>query len=426
MSSLPSSDPAASSATNLSPATRRTALIAVTTLFFMWGFLTCLNDIIIPHLRNVFHLNYFQAFLVQFSFFGAYFIMSLPAGAVIARVGYHRGMVIGLLTAGLGTLLFYPAASYLSYGFFLFALFVLSTGITLLQVAANPYISILGKPETSASRLNLAQAFNSLGTTLAPWFGSFLILSAVALPAVMTDSQRLTEAASVKIPYLCLTGVLVFLAILLAFIPLPTITTVEETDGPKESFFAALRIPHVAFGTLAIFLYVGAEVAIGSALVNFLEDPHIAGLDEKTAGSDLKYYWGAAMIGRFIGSALLQFIRTNVLLAVAACAAVVLLAVGFFTSGSIAMWSVLAIGLFNSVMFPNIFTLGIANLGHLTGRASSLLIMAIVGGAIVPEIMGITADQLGLQHSLFIPALCYLYIIFYGLSGYKSSPSEAT
>jgi FHS family L-fucose permease-like MFS transporter len=426
MTPLPTSDPAAASALQLSPATRRTALIAVTTLFFMWGFLTCLNDIIIPHLRKVFDLNYFQAFLVQFAFFGAYFIMSLPAGAIIARVGYHRGMVIGLLTAGLGALLFYPAASYLSYGFFLFALFVLASGITLLQVAANPYISVLGKPETAASRLNLAQAFNSLGTTLAPFFGGFLILSAATLPAVLTDSQRLAEASSVKLPYLLLTGVLVLLAVVLAFIPLPTITTVEETTGPKESFFAAMRVPHVSLGTIAIFLYVGAEVAIGSALVNFMEDPHIAGFSLQKAAYYVPYYWGGAMVGRFIGSALLQFVRSNILLAVFAAITVVLLAVGFSTSGSVAMYSVLAIGLFNSIMFPNIFTLGIANLGHLTGRASSLLIMAIIGGAIVPEIMGLAADRIGLQHSLFIPAICYLYIIFYGLSGYKSNPGEAT
>lgn len=405
---------------HISAASRRFGLIVVTSLFFIWGFITVLNDILVPHLKSVFDLNYLQASMIQFVFFGAYFIMSLPAGKLIAWVGYQRGMVLGLLTTSLGTLLFYPAAGYLSYNLFLTALFILATGITILQVAANPYISTLGRPETASSRLNLAQAFNSLGTTLAPKIGGVLILAQIA---GAVGRSKLEEAASVKIPYLELTAVLVVVAVILALIKLPTISVIEEDAEHPGTLWDTLKVPHLALGSLGIFLYVGAEVAIGSYLVNYMMEPDIAGYTSVVAAGFVSYYWGGAMIGRFIGSGLLQAIPANRLLAINAACAAVLAMVGFFSYGAIAMWSVLAIGLFNSIMFPNIFTLGISQLGHLTSRGSSLLIMAIVGGAIVPAIMGRAADLFGIHHSLFIPALCYLYIIYYGLSGYRDKRS---
>jgi FHS family L-fucose permease-like MFS transporter len=408
----------------LTSAARWTGLISVTTLFFMWGFLTVLNDILVPHLRSVFDLSYFQVSLIQFVFFGAYFLMSIPAGKVVAVLGYKGSMVAGLLTAAAGTLCFYPAASFLSYGFFLGALFILSTGITILQVAANPYISALGRPATASSRLNMAQAFNSLGTTLAPYFGGWLILG---VPVAGVVTSKLAEAATVKVPYLELTGVLIFLALILALIKLPALHNVEEAGANPGTWMETLQIPHVIFGAIGIFVYVGAEVSIGSYLVNFMMDPLVGNLPKNVAASYLSYYWGGAMVGRFIGSGLLQVVRANRLLAVNAAIASILCGVGYLTNGNLAMWSVLAIGLFNSIMFPNIFTLGIAELGHLTRRGSSILIMAIVGGAFIPVVMGKLADIQGVHHSLFVPLICYLYIIFYGWRGYqvKTIPADA-
>jgi FHS family L-fucose permease-like MFS transporter len=400
----------------LPDSSRRVGLIAVTTLFFMWGFLTCLNDILIPHLKSVFNLNYVQASAIQFTFFGAYFLMSIPAGKVIAWLGYQRSMVVGLLTAAAGALLFYPASAFLSYGLFLGGLFVLATGTTILQVAANPYIAALGKPETASSRLNLAQAFNSLGTTLAPLFGGWLILAAPVGGVVL---GKLAEAAQVQVPYLELAGTLILLAVILFFIKLPPLSEVEEEKSRPGTWRETLMTSHLRLGALGIFLYVGAEVSIGSYLVNFMMDPEVGGLSKSVAASYLSCYWFGAMVGRFMGSGLLQVVRANVLLTINAIIAATLVLIGFLTNGHLAMVSVLAIGLFNSIMFPNIFTLGIAGLGHLTRRGSSILIMAIVGGAIVPVAMGKTADMIGVHHALFIPFLCYVYIIYFGLAGYR-------
>jgi FHS family L-fucose permease-like MFS transporter len=406
-------DPSSPEGRGLSASARRLGLVVVTALFFIWGFITVLNDILVPHLKSVFDLNYFQASMIQFVFFGAYFIMSLPAGRMIARVGYQNGMVLGLLITGMGTALFYPAADFLSYHLFLAALFILATGITVLQVAANPYISVLGKPETASSRLNLAQAFNSLGTTLAPWIGGGLILA-----QIHTETTKFAEASSVKIPYLELTAILFVLAAVLFIIKLPRLAAIEEVATHPGTLWDALKIPHLSLGGLAIFLYVGAEVSIGSYLINFMMDPDVAGYTKQEAAGYVSWYWGGAMVGRFIGSALLQKITADRLLAVnASCAALLALA-GFLAHGPTAMWLVLAIGVFNSIMFPNIFTLGINGLGQLTSRGSSILIMAIVGGAVVPTLMGRMADLFGIHHSLFIPSLCYLYIIYYSLAGY--------
>ncbi|MHB1050287.1 MAG: sugar MFS transporter [Bacteroidota bacterium] len=389
----------------------RIPLTVVTMLFFMWGFLTCLNDILVPHLKVVFDLNYTQVMLIQFTFFTAYFIMSIPSGKIINIFGYQKGIVIGLVTAGVGTFLFYPAASFPSYPLFLTALFVLASGITLLQVAANPYVAVLGRPETASSRLNLTQAFNSLGTTVAPFFGGMLILNSTEM---LTPQQ---EAASVQMPYVGLGIALLVLAFAMAKFKLPVIAAVEDHHAKAGTLRQALKHKHLVLGAVGIFLYVGAEVSIGSFLVNFLGQPDIAGLKESVAAGFVSYYWGGAMIGRFIGSALLQKINPGKLLGLFALITCGLVFTTVFTTGSVAMWTILSVGLFNSIMFPTIFTLGIDGLGKLTSQGSSVLIMAIVGGAIIPLAQGALADSYGIQLAFILPAVCYLYIVYYGFIG---------
>jgi len=388
------------------------AMAIVTSLFFVWGFLTCLNDILIPHLKAVFGLNYAAAALVQFVFFGAYFLMSLPAGKIVGWLGYQQSMVVGLLTAAAGALLFCPAASFASYPVFLGALFVLASGITLLQIAANPFVSSLGKPETASSRLNLTQAFNSLGTTVAPSFGGWLILAGGGAGTVMMD--RTARAASVKVPYLIITGVLLFMAWFLSKFQLPKLAAIEGDQKHHGSFIEALCVPNLSLGCIGIFLYVGAEVAIGSYLINFMGEPTVTSLTPKMAAGYVSYYWGGAMLGRFLGSFLLRKVSAAWLLRFNALVAASLCMLAYASCGTIAMWAILLVGLFNSIMFPNIFTLGIRGLGRLTSHGSSLLIMAIVGGAVIPVLMGRVADIIGLHQSFFIPAICYLYIAYYG------------
>ena len=404
----------------------RVALAVVTTIFFMWGFLTCLNDILIPHLKSVFQLNFAQAMLVQFTFFGAYFLMSLPAGRLVARVGYKQGIVIGLVIAGIGALGFWPAAELRIYGAFLTALFVLATGITVLQVAANPYVALLGPERTSSSRLTLAQALNSLGTTLAPFFGGVLILSnTVRSPeqlAVMPEVERAAyfahEAQAVQGPYLGLGIFLFLLAVFVFLFRLPTLTeTTEAADTSSHSWGDVLRHRHLVFGVLGIFFYVGAEVAIGSLMVNYFSLPEIGGISEAQASNYLMAYWFLAMVGRFAGSALMVKLSPRKLLATFAAVNMALLVITMTNTGVVAMYSLIGIGLFNSIMFPTIFALSIERLGPLTSKASSLLIMAIVGGAVVPFLQGLLADRIGLHHSFILPLLCYGYIIFYGLVG---------
>ena len=392
------------------------ALGVVTTLFFMWGFLTCMNDILIPHLKNVFHLGYAQGALVQFSFFSAYFLISLPAGKLVARIGYKRGLPIGLATAGVGALLFYPAASLPSYPLFLAALFVLASGITVLQVTANPYVTVLGPPATASSRLNLTQAFNSLGTTVAPSFGGRFILGAVE-----HAEGPLAEAHAVRLPYLGLAGMLFVLAVALAFIKLPTITSVEGEEAKHGSFRDALRIPHLRRAAVGIFLYVGAEVSIGSFLVNFFALPTIAGLREADAATYVSFYWGGAMVGRFIGAAVVRKYDPGRVLAASAVVAALLVTATVLLGGHVAMWTILAVGLFNSIMFPTIFALGIEGLGKLTSQGSSILVMSIVGGAILPVIFGWLADGIGVHHAFVLPAVCYLYIVHFGVRGSRGA-----
>lgn len=401
-------------------------LATVTTLFFMWGFLTCLNDILVPHLKAIFDLNYTRVMLIQFAFFGAYFIFSIPSARIIDWIGYQRSMVLGLLTMGVGAFLFVPAASAPSYPLFLGALIVLAAGITCLQVAANPYVTVLGKPETASSRLNLTQAFNSLGTFLAPFFGGILILSAApktaaeirALPAADALAYRLHEAASVKMPYVGLGIALVLLAIAIGSFKLPKIEHAQHKVGEKVND-SIWTHPNLIFGAIAIFVYVGAEVSIGSFLVNYFAQPDIGGLTEKVAASFVAFYWGGAMVGRFIGSALLQKVKTGGLLGICALCAAFLVAMSMLTYGHFAMYSIILVGFFNSIMFPSIFTLGVAELGPLTGDGSGIMIMAIVGGAIIPLAQGWVADHIGIHHAFFLPVICYLYILFFALSGSK-------
>jgi FHS family L-fucose permease-like MFS transporter len=402
------------------------ALAVVTTLFFMWGFLTCLNDILIPHFKGMFGLNYRQSMMVQLFFFGAYAVFSVPSAKLIDWIGYQRSMVVGLLTMGVGAFFFVPAASVPSYPLFLVAVTVLAAGITCLQVAANPYVTVLGKPQTASSRLNLTQAFNSLGTFLAPFFGGLLILSAApktiqeirALTPDALQAYRLHEAATVKTPYVGLGIALVLLAIAIGSFKLPKIEHAQHKVGEKVGD-SIWKHPNLVFGAIAIFVYVGAEVSIGSFLVNYFSQPEIGGLTEKVAASFVAFYWGGAMVGRFIGSGLLQKVKTGSLLGICAICASALVGISMLTNGHMAMWSIILVGFFNSIMFPSIFTLGVAELGPLTGDGSGIMIMAIVGGAIIPLFQGWIADKIGIHHAFFLPVLCYLYIVFFALSGSK-------
>ena len=401
-------------------------LAVVTTLFFMWGFLTCLNDILVPHLKSIFDLNYAQVMLIQFVFFSAYFLFSMPWSRIVNTIGYQRTMVTGLLTMAVGATLFIPAASAASYPLFLTALLILAGGITGLQVAANPYVDRLGKPETASSRLDLTQAFNSLGTTIAPKIGGLLILSAAPLAVEQLrqlapealHAYRVQQAASVKMPYAVLTGALILLAILIGMSKLPKIETAEKRSG-KAVNDSVWKHRNLVLGAIGIFTYVGAEVSIGSFLVNYLGMPAIAGLTAKTAAGFVSLYWGGAMVGRFLGAPLLRRVKPGHLLALCAIVAATLVTVSMLVGGHLAMWSILAVGFFNSIMFPTIFSLGIAELGPLTGTGSGILNMAIVGGAILPVMQGAIADRMGLHHAFFLPVLCYLFILFYGLIGSK-------
>ncbi|MEC4748488.1 sugar MFS transporter [Methylomicrobium sp. Wu6] len=405
------------------------SLSILTSLFFMWGFVTCLNDILIPHLKSLFILNYTQVMLVQFCFFAAYPIVSVPSGYFVERFNYQAGIITGLTLASIGCLLFYPAAELLCYPLFLAAFFVLASGITLLQVSANPYVTILGQPETASGRLTLTQAFNSLGTTLAPYFGGLLILTIPvktidelkSLNAEALAAYQSTQAKLVQLPYLGLAGTLLLIALIFAWIKLPNIApaviernnTELQVNGNKNAW----HYRHLILGALGIFVYVGAEVAIGSFLISYLGEPHVAGLSAQAASKYVSFYWGGAMLGRFVGAPLMQYISAGKLLTFNALSATLLVLIAMLGSGLIAMWSLLAIGLFNSIMFPTIFSLAFNGLGKHTGQGSGILCTAIVGGAILPAIQGVFADRIGLQLAFFIPALCYCYIAYYGWRG---------
>ncbi|KTF09127.1 sugar MFS transporter [Pseudoalteromonas sp. H103] len=386
-------------------------LTAMTTLFFLWGFITVLNDVLIPRLKGVFDLTYFEAMLVQFCFFGAYFIVSIPAGILVKQLGYKKGILTGLIVASIGCMLFYPAVVVHEYWLFLGALFVLAAGVTVLQVSANPYVAALGPEKTASSRLNLAQALNALGTTVGPYVGGILFFGTAGTLAASAAS-----AESVKVPYLMLAAALLLIAIIFAFIKLPEIEAHKEENNAAVESRSLTQAPHLTMGVLAIFCYVGGEVAIGSFLVNYFGEAHIAGLEEHAAAALISYYWGGAMVGRFIGSALLQKIAPAKAIAFNAFSVIALLLITIFTQGDLALYSVLAIGLFNSIMFPTIFSVAIEKLGSLTSKGSGWLCLAIVGGALVPLLQGFIADTVNIQQSFFVPMICYVFIAWYGLN----------
>ncbi|QMV20388.1 glucose/galactose MFS transporter [Granulicella sp. 5B5] len=418
------------------------AMSVATALFFMVGFLTCLNDIVIPHLKSIFELNYAEVLLVQFAFFSSYFIFSYPGGKLVEKVGYKKAMVIGLLVMAAGACGFLPAAYLALFPVFLGALIVLAAGMTIVQVAVNPYVTVIGPAAGAASRLNLAQAFNSFGTFIAPFIGGLLILGGAtqlspdkmhSLSAAALQEYRQVQAHTVTLPYIVITVTLVLLAIALAVIKLkPQTGQTDLTQDFRPGAFAEAlskpdtiwRHPWLLFGALGIFTYVGAEVAIGSLLVNYMGLSNIGALPEKVAANYLMVYWGGAMTGRFIGSGVLQKVRTGPVLGTAAICAFLLTVTSILTFGHVAMFALLFVGFCNSIMFPSIFTLGIQDLGPLTSKGSSLLIAAILGGAIIPELTGFLADKIGLHHAFVIPALCYVYIASYGIASIKRPPAR--
>ncbi|MGA3226023.1 MAG: sugar MFS transporter [Acidobacteriaceae bacterium] len=404
------------------------AMAMVTTLFFMWGFLTALNDILVPHLKSIFDLNYTRVMLINSAFFGSYFVFAIPSGLVIEKIGYKKTMVVGLLIMAVGALLFVPAANAPSFELFLAALIVLAAGVTALQVAANPYVTVLGPARTASSRLNLTQAFNSLGTTIAPYVGGMLILAAAPLSSVDLDklsasarqAYRLQEASTVKIPYIGIALALTALALAIAMFNLPKIETTREFRPMGETDAAARDLwkqRQLVLGALAIFLYVGAEVSIGSFLINYFTQPNIGNMTVKAAAGLVSLYWFSAMIGRFIGAAGLQKLSTRAVLGTVAVVACLLVVTSILSHGWLAMVTIILVGLFNSVMFPSIFTLGVEGLGPLTAKGSGLMVQAIVGGAIIPVAEGALADHIGIHHAFFLPALCYIYIAYYGFKG---------
>ena len=394
------------------------ALVVLTALFFMMGFITCMNDILIPHLQKIFTLTNFQAMLVQFCFFTAYAIMSIPMGHLVGKIGYKNGVIGGFLLTAVGCLLFYPAADSQSYPTFLGALFILASGVTLLQVAGNPYVTLLAKPGKESATLTLVQAFNSLGTTIAPIIGAHFILADAAQKA-----SKAEQIASVQIPYLGLAGLLILLAVFVKMIRLPDARkiAVEESEHNHDGKHNVWQYKHLILGVVGIFCYVGAEVSIGSFMVNILG--FLKGLSHAEGAKLLSYYWGGAMVGRFLGSAVMARVAPNRYLAFNASVATALLVIAIMVgkgNADIAMWALIAIGFFNSIMFPTIFSLATKNLGKFTNSASGILCTAIVGGALIPVLQGKIADDFGMMISYVAPAVCYLYIVFFALKGYKA------
>jgi len=425
----------------------RTAFIFVTTLFFLWGFITVLVDSLIPRIRELFTLTYFEAGLVQFAFFGAYFVLSIPAGAILSKIGYKRGIVLGLVTMAVGCLLFYPASSYREFSIFMLAYFTLAGGMTILQVAANPYVAALGSEVGASSRLNLSQAFNSLGTAIAPIIGAAFILSGKVKSAdeieALTESAKeaylISEAAAVQTPFLGIAGFILLLALVFVFFKLPKILQ----KSPRGGYGAVLAKPSLVLGAIGIFVYVGAEVAIGSYLVNYFIDMDMAtaiknsefmsGISETVIGDSLAnvsnlaivgafvtFYWSGAMVGRFIGAYLTKIMQPAKVLVAFAIGAMLMVAISMSTTGFVAMGTILAVGLFNSIMFPTIFTLAIDGLDDLKPQASGVLCTMIVGGALIPPLYGKLTDNFGFKMALGLVLVCYLYIFFYGRVRSKS------
>nr|WP_129586144.1 sugar MFS transporter [Sphingomonas montana] len=409
------------------PTNYRAALTLLASLFFMWGFITVINGTLLPHLRSVFQLSYTQTTLIESVWFIAYFFASIPSAKLIERVGYQRAMVIGLGMMAAGALMMVPAARMPSYGVTLFALFVIASGITLLQVAANPYVAVVGSPETASSRLNLVQAFNSAGATLAPLFGGYLILgrstsgTAVAGAAAATPAERLADAQSVILPYLIVAGVLAVLAIVIARFPLPAMGAATQRSARDDRRGQSLWTHrNLVFGIPAIFIYLIAEIGVGNLFINFVSQPDIGNLTHQQASNYLFLLWGGMMVGRLVGAFAMQRMDAGHALAIASVGAAIVMLIATFTTGHVAMWALISVGLFHSIMFPTIFTLGIKGLGPLTEEGSGLLIMAIAGGALV-VVQGWLADAYGLQWSFLLTVLCEGYILFYALWGSRTT-----
>lgn len=404
------------------------ALGLLASLFFMWGFITVINNTLLPHLRSVFDLSYTQTTLIESMWFIAYFVASIPSAKLIERIGYQKSLVVGLGIMAAGALIMVPAARIPSYGVTLTALFIIASGITLLQVAANPYVAVVGNPETASSRLNLVQALNSAGTMLAPMFGAYLILGrsvggTAKVGTVLTPAERLADAQSVQLPYLIVAAVLVVLAIVIARFPLPAMGQATQRVAKEERRNHSLwSHRNLVLGVPAIFIYLIAEIGVANLFVNFVSQPDIADLTHEQAGRYLTFLWAGMMVGRFVGSAIMQKVKAEHVLAAVSIGAFIVMLITSFATGPVAMWSLISVGLFHSIMFPTIFTLGIKGLGPLTEEGSGLLVMAIAGGALV-VVQGWLADSFGLQISFLLTAACELYVLFYALWG--SRPTHA-
>ncbi|WP_082552230.1 sugar MFS transporter [Massilia sp. Root351] len=403
-------------------------------LFFTWGFITVINNTLLPHLRSVFELNYTQTTLIESVWFIAYFVASIPSARLIERIGYKKSLVVGLSIMALGALLMIPAARLPSYIVTLVALFVIACGITLLQVAANPYVAVVGTPQTASARLNLVQAFNSLGTMFAPLFGGYLILGrsnsgTADAGHVLTQAERLADAQAVQLPYLIVAGVLIVLAVIIARFPLPEMGAANSRVSKAERASHSLwRHRNLVFGIPAIFIYLIAEIGVANLFINFVSQPDIGNVNHERASHYLFLLWGGMMVGRFVGSVLMRSIAAEHVLAAASVGACIVMLVATFSSGPAAMWALISVGLFHSIMFPTIFTLGIKGLGPLTEEGAGLLIMAIAGGALV-VVQGWLADIYGLQMSFLLTAACELYVLFYALWGARTTnafPDAAT
>ncbi len=400
------------------PYSNSKAMALMTTLFFMCGFLATLNDILIPHLKSIFELKYAEVMMVQFSFFSSFLIFSFPSGKLVERIGYHRTLVVGLVTMGAGALLFIPAAAVPSFVLFMSALVVLAGGVTALQVSGNAYVSHLGAARTASSRLNLTQAFNSLGSTIAPTIGGVLILSAARsttldhtreLSPAALHAYRVLQASYIKGPYIAIAATLFLLAWVVAYQKIPRVFESATLQSTLRELPSLWSYRHLMLGVIAMFLYCGAEITIGSFLVNYISQPNIGAMTPAAASAYVSIYWGGSMVGRFIGSALLRRIETGSLLGLNAIVALALVTITMASTGHLAMWTILFVGIFNSIMFPSLFTLGIANLGILTGKASGLMMSAAVGAAVIPVVQGALADKIGIHYSFIVPAhLLYL------------------
>lgn len=420
--------------------THRTAFIFLTILFFLWGFITVLVDSLIPRLKEVFTLSYFQAGMVQFAFFGAYFLLSIPAGYILSRIGYKRGIILGLVIMGAGCLLFYPAASMRVFGIFMLAYFMLAAGITVLQVAANPYVTVLGPERTASSRLNLSQAFNSLGTAIAPAIGALFILKdrvmtsgeIEALSETARNEYYINEASAVQVPFLGIAAFIGIIALVFVFVNLPKI----GDTAASNDYRGVLRNRNLVMGAFGIFFYVGAEVALGSYMVNYFLTLNLAETIKSTpimtniaewvlnsgittssdmaiVGVFVTFYWTGAMIGRFIGSYLTKLINPAKVLVGFAIGAISMIIISSFSTGLVAMWTLIAVGLFNSIMFPTIFSLALDGLGNDKPQGSGVLCTMIVGGAVIPPTFGFLTDSYGFDIAFLIVILSYAYIFFY-------------